>query len=516
MNILTALTRTMVSTVGPLQSRLGRKSLSTIASGFHNAERISVSVGSSGSVHIDLHNLAKVSSSEPLLVYLPPFSTAAPVNDLAQLPRFAQRHATAVIHYRWTEPSFEEESVEDDASNGDEIVLPRFHPGWPAPLHDTLKAYSWIVKNLSPSTYTRRDVYVYGSYLGASLATSLALTETHPHERTAVRGCVAYNGIYNWTMFLPDHPINKLPKLAPRNFLEDILASPGDSDFRDMKQMTSELFNKPDDLFDPFASSCLLFQTPGLLVPPSFHESAIPPPSSLTDLTSIPEEVAEGAIDTLMPLKHPRRSPLVFPPRKSTLKIPEMLLLHDTPPPLPPSLLRRRQRRKKHSFGNSFKTQAEELAGLMRRSINKIELKERMNWDENMDEWNGEADRRVQPRMKSWMCKPTSWTRCATEIWTGPSHLGKWPKRRDMRLATSPRRPGAGRCRDPRYNTHLGRHEKSKTNLQTPANSPKSHYSHDINLTRSQPNTAKMADSVTLRTRKFQRNPLLARKQMVA
>ncbi|KAI0450957.1 hypothetical protein F5B21DRAFT_408532 [Xylaria acuta] len=381
------------SPVRPLQFRLGTKPLSTIASGLHNAERINVPVGSSGSVKIDLHNLSKVSSSEPLLVYLPPFSTEAPASDLTQLPRFAQRHATAVIHYRWTDP-FEEESVDDGASDGEEAIYRRFHPRWPAPIHDTLKAYTWIVENLVPtnSGSARRDIYVYGSYLGASLATSLALTEAHPHERMAVRGCVAYNGIYNWTMFLPDHPINKLPKSLSRNFLEEILTLSGDPDFHELKQMARELFNKPDDLFDPFASSCLFFHTPGLLVPPSFDESAIPPESSLIDMPWLPEE----AVEQLMPLKQPRRSPLVFPPRKSTLKIPEMLLLHDTAPPLPPSLMRRRQRRKKETHVNSFRTQAEALASLMRRSINKVELKERMKWDEDMHDYDDEADRRVQ------------------------------------------------------------------------------------------------------------------------
>ncbi|KAI3321186.1 hypothetical protein HD806DRAFT_503241 [Xylariaceae sp. AK1471] len=380
------------SAVRPLQSKLGTESLSTFASGLHNAERVSVPVGSSGSVNIDLHNLAKVSSSEPLLIYLPPFSTVAPTSHLTQLPRFAQRHATAVIHYRWTEPSLEDESVDDDVSDGKEGAHRRFHPGWPAPIHDTLRAYTWIIENLAPTTYARRDIYVYGSYLGASLATSLALTEAHPHERMGVRGCVAYNGIYNWTMFLPDHPINKLSDSLSRNFLEDILTLPGDPDFQELKQMVGELFNKPDDLFDPFASPCLLFHTPGLLVPPSFDASAIEPVSPLANLPWLPEE----AIESIMPLKHPRKSPLIFPPRKSTLKIPEVLLLHDTPPPLPPSLYRRRQRRKKNGYGNNFRTQAEELASLLRRSINKVELKERMKWDEDLDEWNDEAERRVQ------------------------------------------------------------------------------------------------------------------------
>ncbi|KAI0541981.1 hypothetical protein GGR58DRAFT_454673 [Xylaria digitata] len=381
------------SVVHPLLPRLRTQPLSAIASGFHHVQRVSVPVGSSGSVIIDLHNLAKVSSSDPLLIYLPPFSTAAPTSDLTQLPRFAQRHATAVIHYRWTEPSSEEESVEGDTSGGEETTHRRFHPGWPAPIHDTLKAYTWIVENLAPTTYTRRDIYVYGSYLGASLATSLTLTEAHPHERMAVRGCVAYNGIYNWTMFLPDHPINKLiQSSSSRNFLEDILALTADPELGELKQMIAKLFNKPSDLFDPFASSCLLFHTPGLLVPPSFNESAIPPQSPLTD----PPWRSEEAIEQFIPPEHPRKSRLVFPPRKSTLKIPEMLLLHDNPPPLPPSLFRRRQRRKKKSFGNNFRTQAEELARLMRRSINKIELKERMKWDEDMDQWNDEAHKRIQ------------------------------------------------------------------------------------------------------------------------
>lgn len=316
----------------------------------------------------------------------------APVGKLSDLPTFAQRHATAVIHYRWTEPSLEDKSLNLDASDGEAITHRRFLPGWPAPIHDTLKAYTWIVDNLAPSTYARRDIYVYGSYLGASLAASLALTEAHPHERMAVRGCVANNGIYNWTMFLPDHPINKLPKSTSHNFLEDILASPGDPEFQELKQMIGELFHKPEDLFDPFASPCLLFHTPGIHVPPAFDASALKPVSPLADLPWLPEE----AIESTMPLKNPRKSPLIFPPRKSTLKIPEMLLLHDTAPPLPPSLLRRRQRRTKSSFVNNFRTQAEELASLMRRSINKVELKERMKWDEDLDEWNEEAERRVQ------------------------------------------------------------------------------------------------------------------------
>ncbi|KAI0142859.1 hypothetical protein GGR57DRAFT_485066 [Xylariaceae sp. FL1272] len=367
--------------------------LSTVSASLYDAERIRVPVGSSGSVNIDLHNLAKVSSSlEPLLIYLPPFSNAGPVTNLAQLPRFAQKHATAVIHYRWTEPSYEDAVEKDKAlDDGDPFGQP-FQAGWPAPVHDTLKAYSWIVDNLAPNSYARRDMYVYGSYLGASLATSLALTEAHPHERMGIRGCIAYNGIYNWTMFLPDHPISKTA--MPRNLFEEILHTPGDPDFQELKKMAGMWFMKPDNLFDPFASPCLFFHTPGLHVPPSFDESALSDGEYSTEALWLSED--DDEVPLPKPTKSPRKSPLVFPPRKSTLKIPEMLLLHDTPPPLPPSQLRRQQRRTKQNLGNNFRTQADELAGLMRKSVNRVELRERSRWDEDFDEWDDEAHRRIQ------------------------------------------------------------------------------------------------------------------------
>jgi hypothetical protein len=37
-----------------------------------------------------------------------------------------------------------------------------------------------------------------------------------------------------------------------------------------------------------------------------------------------------------------------------------------------------------------------ELAGLMRRSINKLELRERRKWDDESQDWADEADRRIQ------------------------------------------------------------------------------------------------------------------------
>lgn len=266
--------------------------------------------------------------------------------------------------------------------------------GWPCPIHDTLLAYSWIVENLKPSTSARRHVYLYGSYLGASLATSVALTESHPHLQMGVRGCIAYNGIYNWTTFLPDHPVNKPPKAKTVNVLEAILSSPRDPNFQQLQRHAEALFGSPANLFDSFASSCLFFRTPGLLVPRTFNTSAIgldvsvpcsPPASSLP------------GVDLLMPsaFKAPQRRALAFPPRNSTLRIPEMLLLHSAPPPLPRLLRRRSRGRKKELVGNHFQTQAEELAHVVRGSLAKL-LRQRMKWDEDLDDVGGEIQNRVQ------------------------------------------------------------------------------------------------------------------------
>jgi hypothetical protein len=234
-----------------------------------------------------------------------------------------------VINYRW-HGYHPFEDTEPAPAAAQEVEEPGSLPAqkWPVPVHDTLQAYSWIVENLTPPTHTRRDVYVYGSYLGASLATSLALTESHPHQRMGVRGCVAFNGIYNWTMFLPDHQINKKSTKRAANVLEEILGQPTDPTFQELKQHIPNLFGEPTHLFDPFVSACMFFQTPGLLVPQEFDASADPVISMLGSAAVATDEAREAikALLQMMVDKPPRRSPLAFPPRKSTLKIPETLL----------------------------------------------------------------------------------------------------------------------------------------------------------------------------------------------
>jgi hypothetical protein len=106
------------------------------------------------------------------------------------------------------------------------------------------------------------------------------------------------------------------------------------------------------------------------------------------------EELDSGQL-----LKPPRKGYLAFPPRQSTLRLPDTLLLYESSPAVTvpdPSRRRRRSSKKPPLSGNTFESQALELAGFMRRSIEKLELKERMKWDEDFEDWYAEADRRVR------------------------------------------------------------------------------------------------------------------------
>ena len=298
------------------------------------------------------------------------------------MPGFLQGFPVASINYRWDSMP--------DSDSATEVEQPFRPASWPSPVHDAAHAYSWLSDNLSPTQTGRRPVYVYGSYLGASIASSLALTQSHSHSKFGVRGFMTYNGIFNWTMFLPDHRVNRpttrAGKLIPAPQPED------GSHMQYLQECLPMLFGKPEHLFDAFASPSLLFHSPGLLVPRSFS-------MTLEESLAIDALSGQDEDEIGIQLKQPRKSHLVFPPRKSTLKIPEALLLHDSTPR--PARRRAKTTKAKSGpkpTGNNFGSQALELADLMRRSIEMVEIKERSKWDEDMDGWENEADRRVQTR----------------------------------------------------------------------------------------------------------------------
>ena len=223
-------------------------------------------------------------------------------------------------------------------------------------------------------------MHVFGSYLGASPATSLALTESHPHAQFGVRSFSAYNGVYNWTIFLPEHPFHRRKTVKGIQSMEAPTLAEGEK-LESLRESIPDLFRDPSNLFDPFASPSLFFHNPGMLVPRDFNA----PRSQMSSMVSL--LTGENA-DVEQPeesVKPPRKSHLVFPPRASTLKIPQSLLLYDRHVS-PPTTGKRRTKR---SAGHTFGTQAEELAELMRRSIVKVELKERSKWDtEGIEGWD--------------------------------------------------------------------------------------------------------------------------------
>ncbi|CAI4220005.1 unnamed protein product [Parascedosporium putredinis] len=230
---------------------------------------------------------------------------------------------------------------------------PLRHPlYWPTPVHDVAFAYHWLSTNLAPPGLTRRDILVLSSHLGASLATSLALTESRPHLPFAVRGLAVLNGIYSWPMFLPDHrahrkspPRSRSRAAAARRTLlahaaeEDDLEQRGtvlagstvsyqgcDQLARFAALMPGLFGHRPARLFDVFASPALMFQTPGINVPSSFTRS----------------DTLASQIDWLA------------------------------------------------------STQALEFAALMRRSVEKLEVKERREWDFDFDEDGDLPEKRVR------------------------------------------------------------------------------------------------------------------------
>lgn len=315
--------------------------------------------------------MSECPTESSLLIHLPAFPSSQDAGQ-AQLPEVLREWPVASINYRWDE-------LDSDLPHSTRQGT------WPAPVHDTAFAYSWILANLAPPHPGRRDIFVYGSFLGASLAMSLALSETTRHARFGVRGVATYNGVYNWTMFLPEHPIHKRKKSTLQGALTSKPLAEG-ARLEELQEWIPHLFREPSNLFDPFASPSLFFHNPGLHVPSSFDADSSP----LYDLVSLMTGQATDKEPT-EPLKPPRKSHLVFPPRASTLAIPEALLLYEKHSRQPSKGKRALKRR-----GNTFETQAAELAELMQRSINKVELKERSKWDDGMDSWEEEASRRVQ------------------------------------------------------------------------------------------------------------------------
>lgn len=216
-------------------------------------------------------------------------------------------------------------------------------------------------------------------------------------------------------MFLPDHRAHR-PKTRSKALLErlaedgQVVSFQGCEVLQEMAEKMPGLFAKPENLFDVFASPALMFQTAGMNVPRSFTQSNVLSSqvdwlASLTSSSPPPDTDPDSDDEAYRPPKPsspPRRAPLIFPPRTSTLKIPESLLLYSRPPspylsnPSSRSKSRSASRKRPKPWGNTFETQALEFASLMRRSVERLEVKERRLWDDELEDWEGLPERRVR------------------------------------------------------------------------------------------------------------------------
>ncbi|KAF5870568.1 uncharacterized protein Bfra_009957 [Botrytis fragariae] len=322
-----------------------------------------------------------------------------------------------------------------------------------ASVHDTLQTYSWLLKSYLPSllqepkpldsTYfynnpkpIQRPLLIYGSYLGGTLATSLALTEsfTSSFSPTKIHSLIVHNGIFDWTPIstTPDPSIfHSASADSSQNLSYNRLSTLDLYESSPWTTLTlhalkTRLFSSPSQTFDPFASPILFFRTSGISVPQRWPipPPASPPPSSISPTeTSSSESTDFIEANDFSPYPDPqfpypdlsneyateeeeeephealfesRKSNLLFPPAKSSLRIPRSLFTYssflfagekayDISQDISQDEGKIEEKDEGEKENNIFKQQAQELTKLMRRSVVMHELKERVQWDEDCD-----------------------------------------------------------------------------------------------------------------------------------
>ena len=269
-----------------------------------------------------LHDIKQhFDQDEPLFIYIPP--RPIPVADsppVPELPGFLRGRSVATIGYRWFPD------------------LDRLHRSplhWPTPIHDLGFAWNWIFDNLRPPSkpadpsavghhhhHRVWDVTIVGAYWGAGFAVSLALNSCFPRPLFGIRNVMAFNGIYNWTMFLPKHQVNRSDTTRPAPDMAEeqlaliqrrLLARAQLS--LDKRGMSYRFNRKPEHMFDPFASPYLFFRTEDIHVPHHFF------PTRSRRHSDVKWEIQRRA-------GPPRPAKLYFPPAHSGLELPQVQLFY--------------------------------------------------------------------------------------------------------------------------------------------------------------------------------------------
>lgn len=160
---------------------------------------------------------------------------------------------------------------------------------FPGPIHDTAMGWEWILQNIlisknptgSPKAELQPRISIYGSFIGAGLATMLTLTEPrYIHSVNLV------NPIVDW-VGLEDKPLSESP------------------DGLELLALRQKLFRVPDHYFDPFASPVLFLRSPGRDVPSL--------PNEIMDVKDIVSEDEKTTVKRRKALRH-------WPPAGSDLR----------------------------------------------------------------------------------------------------------------------------------------------------------------------------------------------------
>lgn len=291
---------------------------------------------------------------------------------------------------------------------------------YPTPIHDVLRGYDWILEHLVPGRAFHRPgrnsrhtapIAVCGELIGGGLATMLALTEcrlTGPYVVAAAVNEPIVDWIFPQEDELDDledaidfdggsgvKPVSQSPQRNSRKIIPSFHAfgSNGVLDAESLLQARLSYFHKPDDYFDPFASSVLFFRTAGIGVP------SVPATGPLDDFAELAKYEREDFLRQQLKLssvgvdlvgqgqaggaaeasKPTRKSYKRWPGAASGLRIPDVRV----------------------SFGDTspLSDQAVELAMLLRRSVIAQSKKTAVNEeqaDRNREEAFEYAEKKVQ------------------------------------------------------------------------------------------------------------------------
>lgn len=314
----------------------------------------------------------------------------------------------------------------------------RFSPQycWPTPLHDVLHGYDWISENMLLPRNPLSRLGVCGELAGGSLATALALTECRVGGSGIVAAAVN-NPIADW-VFPDDFPVNE-PENLPEPQAPEETAFPADGDmmtwWAEQEEKEPEkkpakgskrtkkkpkgppptswtanadnpivptvslsgerdvLFEKPEHLFDRFASPIHFFRSPhGHLIYPQSDDIQASSPSDvpqdpldleaqmyLNHYESEARETPDSGPETPV-LSRCRAYARIYPPATALLSLPQFHITSGSQSPL--------------------LDQASELARMLRRSMARQALRSktaRVMWKDptekkKFEDW---ADQRV-------------------------------------------------------------------------------------------------------------------------